>query len=130
VAVGASGINEAIKTALASAADIDSLNVDTVLDGIDSTWIANAEVSLLAAITGGEDILPEDNITMAAMLIVKDAKFNSNTFTPLGPAPDFDLSDPANANSTGTDLQKAAFYLQESGYSTDDMDDLLTLAGG
>jgi hypothetical protein len=127
VAVGASGLNEAVSTAFSSVDSIEDLNPDEILDSIDSTWITNAETSLLSAHINGAHIAAEDYLTVTAMLLIKDAKANGNTFEDLGV---FDLTDPANADSGGTDIQKAAFFFQESGYSADNMDSLIGLIGG
>lgn len=122
VAMGASGLTETLTDALNSDDELDS---SEILDGIDGEWLDNAETSMAAADAGNADISSEDYVTIAAAMVIKDAKDNGGNFSG-------DLEnelDPANADKDGDNLSKAAYYLDESGYSANDMDSLMGLAG-
>jgi len=124
LAIGASGLNEAIQDALA---DFDSLesgtaSINDYLNTIDDVMLQNAIDAMDAAEADSDtkdDITQEEYlVTAAAILIVNSSDIENETFADPG------FSSPDIA---GTWQQQTAYYLQEAGYSTSDLDQLVNL---
>ncbi|MFO7848703.1 MAG: hypothetical protein R6V67_01975 [Spirochaetia bacterium] len=118
VAIGASGINDAISGALE---DPDNTDLETVLNEIDGEWLDKAEASLSAAEDGDAEISSEDYVTVAAAAAIRYAQEDDNN-----EFPNLD----GTAKKDGTYEEKTVYYLEESVYTSDDMEELLSLAEG
>jgi hypothetical protein len=135
VAVGASGINDAIETALsslASGADPSAIVVDDLVADMDVAYLRNAGDRLAEAELGGAEISSEDYVTAAAALILSHAAGTANAETYLSGLEFSTLLSPAPTDyaSAGSDEERAAYLFSQSGYSATDMNDLLALVGG
>ncbi|MGC9311519.1 MAG: hypothetical protein ACP5IA_02410 [Sediminispirochaetaceae bacterium] len=124
LAVGASGLNEAVQDALADfdAIESGSSSINDYLNTINDTMLQNA-VDSMALADGDSDtkqeITQEDYlVTAAAILIINNNDIENEDFTDAGFS---------NPNKTGTWQQQTAYYLQEAGFTTDDLDSLINL---
>lgn len=130
LAVGASGLNEAVEAAIA---DIDKIEdgtktIDEYLGTIDESMLLAAVNSMATAsqnASTAENITSEEYLTAAAASLIYAV--NSGTVV------DFDAGKTAidgatasNSDSADWD-QKAAYFLQESGYDSTDLDSLVNL---
>ncbi len=133
VAVGASGLNEAVETALA---DMENIDVNSVVGSLDQTYLQNAGAQLASASEAGVEIADEDYVVAAAALLLSAALSD-----PTSPEDFFtnDLdfataTDPANVPadyaSAADDTERAAYLFSQTGYTADDMDSLLAMIGG
>ncbi|MDY7027356.1 MAG: hypothetical protein SVR04_03560 [Spirochaetota bacterium] len=129
LALGASGINEAIENALAN---FDAIEADpnTVSDYINTTTIdpdmldnaINAMYDADADSETKEDITQEDYLVIAASVVIRySPDVDQEDFTTGYSTPDKDAALPDSYK----DL--AAYYLQEGGYSATDLEDLINL---
>jgi len=122
VAVAASGINEMVSDILENLDTFGDAGqtIDDYLAEIDDAMLANAITSMDAAnadSSTSEAISPEDYlVTAAAVILTNSSDLENEDFSDAGfSTPDKD----------GTWQQKTAYYLDEAGYTTDDLDELL-----
>lgn len=122
VAVAASGINEMVSDILDN---LDTFGepgqtIDDYINSIDDTMLANAITSMDAAnadSSTSETISSEDYLVTAAAVILTNSSDLENE--------DFSDAGFSNPDKDGTWQQKTAYYLDEAGYTTDDLDELL-----
>jgi len=124
LAVGASGLNEAVQDALADFDEIESgsASINDYLNTINDPMLQNA-VDAMALADGDpdtkDDITQEDYlVTAAAILIINNIDIENEDFSNAGFS---------NPNKTGTWQQQTAYYLQEAGFTTDDLNDIVNL---
>jgi len=130
LAVGASGLNEAVESAIEDIELIEdgTADINDYLSTIDEDMLMAAVYSMASASqdsnTAGT-ITSEEYITAAAASLIYAV--NSSTVA------DFDAgllvidgATPDNSDSASWD-QKAAYFLQESGYDSTDLDSLVNL---
>ena len=124
LAVGASGLNEAVQDALADFDEIESgsASINDYLNTINDPMLQNA-VDAMALADGDpdtkDDITQEDYlVTAAAILIINNNDIENEDFSNAGFS---------NPNKTGTWQQQTAYYLQEAGFTTDDLNDIVNL---
>lgn len=130
LAVGASGINEAAEEILASIDTIDTATIDSILDGVDDILLAGAIAAMYIAdgdSSTSEGIAPEDYlVTAVAVLIEADVDLTLVDVSTVisGATPDKD----SVQSSPQDTYDKAAYYLQQSGYTDQDLEDLLNFS--
>ena len=116
LAVSASGLDDAI------AEVVSTMSFDpAVIDNIDSTWLADAEAAMLAADTGGASITPEEYLTIAAAIVVIDAKTNHG-----GDITQVTFSGTANQTSA-SENERALYYATQAGYTQADLESMFSL---
>ena len=115
LAVSASGLDDAIAEAL-STMTLD----DTIIAGIDGTWLTNAVTAMDTADSGSAEVTPEEYLTVAAALVVLDAQTNGIDTTT------GNISD-TSADKNGTDLEKAVYYAEAAGYTQADLESMFSL---
>jgi hypothetical protein len=126
LAVGASGINEAVEQALKDLESGSTSTLESYLDSIDSDMLDNAVTSMAAAT---EDPATASEVTSEEYLTVAAASLISAVDT--DPALDFstafsDLEDPALiADKNGSWDQQTLYYLNQSGYTSEDLESML-----
>ncbi len=114
LAMSASGINEAIADALSN-----QIFDASAVAGIDSTWLINAEASMYKADSGGADITSDEYLTVAAGLVVLAAQSNGNDISTLP-------FSSTTGDIDGTDLEKAVYYADAAGYTSADLESMLS----
>ena len=126
LAVGASGINEAVEQALEDLESGSTSSLETYLGSIDSTMLDNAVTSMAAATDDpatASEVTSEEYLTVAAASLISAVDTD--------PTLDFstaisDLDDPAlTADKNGTWDQQTLYYLNQSGYTSSDLDTML-----
>ncbi|GEM_PF-1747224 len=139
LAIGASGLNEAVENAIEDLDSIDSgdNNIEDYLSTIDTDMLNNAVESMTAALEDpetAENVTPEQYVTVAAAVVI--SKVSDGTVSDLGDSEQVDYETSLNPDSYGDEgpqnnpddwQEQTAFFIQESGYETDDLDSLLNL---
>ena len=130
LAVGASGLNEAVEAAIA---DLDAIEdgtktIDEYLNTIDESMLLAAVNSMANASRDDSTestITNEEYITAAAASLIYAV--NSSTVADFDAGVTaIDVATPDNSVSASWD-EKAAYFLQESGYNSTDLDSLVNL---
>jgi len=130
LAVGASGLNEAVEAAIA---DLDAIEdgtktIDEYLNTIDESMLLAAVNSMANASRDDSTestITNEEYITAAAASLIYAV--NSSTVADFDAGVTaIDVATPDNSVSASWD-KKAAYFLQESGYNSTDLDSLVNL---
>jgi len=119
LAVGASGLNEAAEEILALIDTIDTATINTILGSVDDTMLANSIAAMDTAegdSSTKEDIALEDYLVTAAAILIEADVSVDNIATNI---------DAATPNKSGGTYDKAAYYLQEAGYTSTDLENLL-----
>lgn len=138
VAVGASGLNEAI-AGIDDFFSLTSDDVDAILGTIDSSWADNIGDSLVFAIAdGGVSIAPEDKVVAAAMYVIASAESNSDTFPAINISEgtiglvtvDETVSYIENPLDADDYNNNAAYFIYSSGLSLEDLESMTGLIGG
>ena len=127
VAVGASGLNEAVETALA---DMENIDVNSVVGSLDQTYLQNAGAQLASASEAGVEIADEDYVVAAASLLLSDAIESGDPETFLSGLDFATATVPTDYGSAANDTERAAYLFSQTGYTADDMDSLLAMIGG
>jgi len=127
LAVGASGINEAVEQALSDLESGSTGSLESYLDSIDSTMLDNAVKSMTAAT---DDIATASEVTSEEYLTVAAAGLISAVQTNEAGADDFEtainsVDNTVTPDKNGTWSQQARYYFDQSGYTIDDLDSML-----
>src|SRR6056297_2236543 len=127
LAVGASGINEAVEQALSDLESGSTGSLESYLDSIDSTMLDNAVKSMTAA---ADDIATASEVTSEEYLTVAAAGLISAVQTNEAGADDFEtainsVDNTVTPDKNGTWSQQARYYFDQSGYTIDDLDSML-----
>ncbi|MCF7949869.1 MAG: hypothetical protein K9M94_14875 [Spirochaetia bacterium] len=126
LAVGASGINEAVQQALEDLESGSTSSLETYLGTIDSDMLNNAVTSMASATNDSNtasEVTSEEYLTVAAASLISAVDNNKVIDFPTAIT---DLDDPAlTADKNGTWDQQTLYYLDQSGYTTDDLDSML-----
>lgn len=130
VAFAASGVNEAVEDVLGDFENITTAEIETILDGLDDTMLENAVTSMDEAEADSSTkttIASQDYlITAAAILLSDPAVVDVTDPTIYEPGGSLDSATP---NKSGGVYDKTLYYLQESGYTADDLDQLMNFGG-
>ncbi len=140
IAVAASGLNEAVEKAIEDLDSLDSgdADIEDYLSEIDSEMLNNAVENMSNALDDpqtAENVTSEQYITVAAAIVI--SKVSDGTVDDIDDNEQIDFEndfDPESYGSEGPDKdstdwkEQTAFYIQESGYETDDLDSLLNLS--
>lgn len=130
VAIGASGINEAIQSIDIS--DPSSIDTAALLGSLDAEYLTNAGDKLAAAGAAGVAVSDEDYVVAAASLILAGAIDDGDPETYISSL-DFETltNDPPEEYSEDlTEAEKAAYLFNQTDLTADDMDSLLGMIGG
>jgi hypothetical protein len=125
VAVAASGINEAAEEILASIDTIDTATIDSILDGVDDNLLAGAIEAMYIADGDSstvENIAPEDYLVTAVAVLI-EANVDLTTVDVSA-----EISGATPDKGSANTYDKAAYYLQQSGYTDQDLEDLLNFS--
>lgn len=131
LAVGASGINEAVEQALKDLESGSTSSLESYLDSIDSDMLDNAVASMAAATddpSTASEVTSDEYLTVAAASLISavDKGLGPPSDPEAGSFPDAITSvESASPNKSGNWAEKSAYYLQQSGYTTEDLDSLL-----
>lgn len=115
VAIGASGFDDALDLALSG----ETVTEQDIMDSLDGDWLNNSITSFDSAVAGGAEVASEDYLATSAAILVNSVK--DGTFANLEAAVNDLNTDPP----TDPDIVKAKEYIEASGYTTSDMDDLI-----
>lgn len=129
LAVGASGINEAVEQALEDLESGSAGTIEDYLDSIDSDMLDNAVTSMAAATEDPDtasEVTSEEYLTVAAASLISAVDNNIDSPDTDNFSNAIDSVDSATADKDSTDwADQTAYYLQQSGYTTDDLDAML-----
>mgnify|MGYP006287897203 CR=1 FL=1 len=130
LAVGASGINEAVAQALDDMQSGSTSSVGTYIDSmVDPQMLTNAVNSMASATNDASTasaVTPEEYLTTAAacLILALPASPTETDINNTGDAVQADI-DNSLESKTGSNTEKAAYYLLESGYSSEDLKSML-----
>jgi len=137
LAVGASGLNEAVASAIDNMDAIEdgSKNIEDYLNTIDAVMLTNAADRMSAALddpSTKDSVTSEDYVTVAAAIVI--SKVSDGTVNDLDSDVNFETDFDAatyggSPDKDSTDWkEQTAFYIQQSGYESTEMDELLNLS--
>jgi hypothetical protein len=136
LAVGASGLNEAVESAIADLDAIEdgSKSIEDYLNTIDAVMLTNVADRMSEALddpSTKESVTSEDYVTVAAAIVI--SKVSDGTVNDLDSDVDFESDFDAasyggSPDKDSTDWkEQTAFYIQQSGYESTDLDSLVNL---
>ncbi|MFW6208138.1 MAG: hypothetical protein ACOC7X_05480 [Spirochaetota bacterium] len=128
LAVGASGINEAVEQALEDLESGSSSSIETYLGSIDSTMLDNAVTSMAAATEDpatASEVTSEEYLTVAAASLISAVDNNVDSPNTDNFSNAVSSVDGATADKNGTWAEQSAYYLQQSGYTSSDLESML-----
>jgi hypothetical protein len=126
LAVGASGINDAIADAVDAMDSGESVDPATLLEDVDTDMLKNAVDSMSVADgdeTTKENITSEDYITTAAAAMIVAVEEDGTDLSTV----DWENT---TADKDGSNIEKSAYYLEQSGYTAEDMGSIEGMFGG
>ena len=128
LAVGASGINEAVAQALEDLEAGGTGEITDYLGNVNADMLDNAVTSMAAATDDpntASEVTPEEYLTVAAASLISavdngilspDASSFTNAISSV---------DSATADKSGNWAEQSAYYLQQGGYDSSDLDTLI-----
>ena len=129
LAVGASGINEAVEQALSDFESGSTSSIGPYIDSLDQTMLDNAVKSMADATddsSTASEVTSEEYLTTAVACLILSLPADPGSTDIEAAVDDVQLAiTNSNESKTGSDTFKAAYYLIQSGYDSADLESML-----